>query len=535
MTERGDKVEKSSEGERQSQTSTNLAHEGVRDDEQAARYEPKFKSFSGHGGGQALESLGGRHAQQTDSTGGNDWLSTLIRRIGSSDGHESSRTVSEFVIEDKDGQKEHTASGERYIARPSYLDGLKAQVGDASSPQEAEQIQGLFSIEYILRKARDLGFAALSSFAPKEQEKVHVSEDPHATENDLRKHHNLPEAMVVAMGNAGLTDATPSAFSAVKPRPADAGAMFNNQFASPDDVLTVHRAGAAGKVFALLGVQDSPIQVEESLAQFIIDTVEARRKLVLTHPAAPPLICLDIEQSAVGTSTRPSVASVLAYKTGDYVLGKEANGDLRLFGPGGDELPYKITDAHSSEQWEKIREISTAHFAYNLGMTRNPDYRETIDAVTRAPADVVSISCHGVAGTPLKMTYDQLLETAKKTKQDRIFSQVKNHRSLHEPFILEVLSCDSAAGPLKGEGSLDAENSVAARIARDTQSWTIGFGSTVDSVTGETRESALALGTKGEPAVLFDPTGTPRDKFDTPLSVESWKKIRKYTETHSAR
>lgn len=525
MSERPEKkAEKPPEGaDLQPQASSNLTNEGVRDDKQAPRYEPKFKSFSGHAVEHSLSPLhSSRDAETTTEAASGDWFASLMRRLGASQERKPGGAVAEFVLEDKEQNKEHTASGERYIARPSYLDGLKAQVSGAKTLEEAEQIQALFSVEYILKKARDFGFAAMATLTPKEQ----------SNEVQFRERHHLAnDAVIIASRIDVASDAMEPVM--VKPRQVDAGLASMHDFPSPPDVLTVHRDGKAGKVINQWGQQSSLLGEEESFEDFVIETVAARHKLVLSHPAAPPLICLDIPESAVGTASRPAVASVLAYKTGDYVLGKAKNGDLILFGPGGDELPHKITNPESGAQWEEIRDISTAHFNYNVGWERIPDYREdaAFDAITRAPSDVVSIVFHGVPGKPENMTYEQALVVAKKTKSDCIANQAREHRKLHDPSIMEVLSCDSASGPNKHHGNNDEENSVAAKLAKDTGSWTIGYGSTVDGQTGKTRNSPAELGTKGEPAVLFDPRGHPiKEKFDTPLTVASWKKIRQYTE-----
>lgn len=543
MTERPEKKpDKPSEGDSQTQVSTNLAKEGVSGEEQAPKYEPKFKSFSGHGSEHALSHLGTeRNEQSTGSAAAHnvDWFSSLMRRLTAPEVRNNGG-VAEFVIEDKERNTEHTAAGERYVARPSYLDGLRAQVASAKSPQEAEQIQALFSIEYILKKARDLGAAALSSFAPHtEPGKVYVSDDPHAGENDLRQRHNIPESVIVASRFDNGSDAAQIPLEPVKPRQVDAGVTFQNEFASPPDVLTVRRDGKPGKVTNMWLRQSSLLGEDGNVEEFVKQTAEARRALVMSHPAAPPLVCLDIPKSAVGTATEPAVASRLAHDEKVFVLGMAANNhDLILFGPDGKELPYKITDPESGEQWERIREISTANFNYNEGWKRNPDYRENqaFDAVTRAPADVVSVAFHGIPGAPQYQTYEQALAHTKAAKQDCIANQARDHRKLHQPIIIEVLSCDSATGPNKRHDVAGEEMSVAARLARDTGSWTIGYGSTVDGQSGKGRDNPLAFDTKGEPVVLFDPKGHPiGEKFDTPLTVESWKKIRKYTETYRGR
>jgi hypothetical protein len=521
-------------------TSANLAKEGVSDDEQAPKYEPNFKSFSGHDGEQALPRV--TDGESKNAGNGNDWFGMLMRRLGmSKDVHDQSNTqqVSEFVIEDQEAHKEHTASGERYIARASYTEGLKAQVKDAQSIEEADNIQGIVSIEYMLRKAREMGFAVISELLPKESEQPCTFSDPQglALENHLRQRNNVLDATFVATNDNYASDATqPAALEPIKPRRPDAGVTYDVEFPSPPDVVTVHQNGVPGAVIARLGVQEGVLPLEMKPEDFAIEVFNARCELVKANPAAPPLVCLDVTYSAEGTATRPAVASKLAQTTGDWVLGKTANGDFRLFDPNGDATEYKITDPKSAEQWEKIREITAAHFAYNRGMDRYPDYREPDlvgyfqPTVTRAPSDVISVSCHGVPGKPVSMPLEKFVETVKSTKANLLAHQDRDHRKLHEPMLIEVLSCDSSAGPAKSETNKDEKNSMAARIAHETHSWTIGYGSQIDRESGRTHTNADF--TKGEPAVLFDPEGNPRERFSTPLTKASWDKIRKYTETH---
>lgn len=108
----------------------NVVKESITDDQQAVRYEPRFRTFSG---------------------GNDEFLPS-----------QSGRGVSEFSLEDKEQGLIHTANGEReldtkqYKPRLSYLIGLKAATKDAHSAEETERLQSVFSIQYMMQKAKEL-------------------------------------------------------------------------------------------------------------------------------------------------------------------------------------------------------------------------------------------------------------------------------------------------------------------------------------------------------------------------------------------
>lgn len=104
-----------------SKTTGKVAAEAISDEVQAPAYQPKFKSFS--------------------------------RELGAA---KTGSAVAEFVLEDKHSGKEYTASGERNVARHSFLQGLKTALESAKTPDEEEAVRAFFSIEYILRKASGL-------------------------------------------------------------------------------------------------------------------------------------------------------------------------------------------------------------------------------------------------------------------------------------------------------------------------------------------------------------------------------------------
>lgn len=115
--------------------SGHIAKDAITDDPQAAPYEPKFKTFSG----------------------GNDQFLSAVSKQG--------QAVSEFAIEDKEKGRIYTASGEHgmensYRPRLSFLIGLQAATKDAPTAEERERLQSVFSIDYMMRKAKELmGFS----------------------------------------------------------------------------------------------------------------------------------------------------------------------------------------------------------------------------------------------------------------------------------------------------------------------------------------------------------------------------------------
>lgn len=490
----------SESGDRATHTTPKVSTEAITNEPQAAAYEPVFKSFSGEPG----RSLGTvkHHRSAAD----------LTARERSPE-----PSTSEFVIEDKNAGKEYAAAGERYVARPSFHHGLDAQLKHARSLEEAQQIQGLFSIEYMLRKAREIGSVFSQPSVAGSSENTLIANNPAKDPN------RASDAAPTAKSSAVLEN--------VVPRDIDLGQKEGRQFVSPPDVLTVYQAGKAGTLIPQFGVRALPFG-EKSIDDFCKEIKAGREELVSSHPAAPPLVCLDVEQSAIGASDRPSVAAEVARRLHLYVLGKGRNEELHLFDPKGQELPYTITNLKSAEQWSKVRDVAMTNFDFNRGMRRACDYRETIDAQTIAPSDVISVSCHGKPGKPAYETYEEFLGEVKKTQSRLVANQIQDHRTLHKPPIIEVVSCDSAIGPNHDKTNHHEVNSMAARIARDTHTWTIGYGSTVIGPTGKTVKSAFRQGEKGEPAILFDPTGRPRGPYSTPLTAKDWDAIKKFSESH---
>jgi hypothetical protein len=114
----GDHAKESSE---KGTTTGKVASESVTDEQQAARYEPKFTSFS------SLD---------------NQRLSAI----------DSGKTVAELVLEDRQEGEEHTAAGLRHVPRQSFMDGLKVLMQQTNSPEHEKELAGLFSLKYILEK-----------------------------------------------------------------------------------------------------------------------------------------------------------------------------------------------------------------------------------------------------------------------------------------------------------------------------------------------------------------------------------------------
>lgn len=174
--------DQSSEGDKpKDQTPVKLINESITDETQAPAYEPKFKSFSSS-----------RDDAKTDSD--DNALIELMNRVNAHQKagentaqaivHSVSETVSEFMIEDKDKGVQITARGDRPIsgspkdgtagdakaeppARKSFVDGLKAIFDGTSTPDEKAQQEAQFTIEYILRKARETFGSALDAIMPK--------------------------------------------------------------------------------------------------------------------------------------------------------------------------------------------------------------------------------------------------------------------------------------------------------------------------------------------------------------------------------
>jgi hypothetical protein len=147
------KLDKASEGERNSETSAKVAGEAVTDDAQAPRYQPTFTSFSSSNDKVSLD----------DS----DPLKQVMDGNAQRRGEHIVPSVSEFALEDKQAGKVITARGERSLSEPrqSWMDGLKKVIDDAKSPVEFAQCQGKLCIDYIERKAQEALRAVRNLFA----------------------------------------------------------------------------------------------------------------------------------------------------------------------------------------------------------------------------------------------------------------------------------------------------------------------------------------------------------------------------------
>jgi hypothetical protein len=163
------KLDGAKEGDRGSGTTQKVASESVTDEPQA-QPKTKFTTFSGTDekkltvmkDGETLEQHAARQKAVVDAA-----------KVGP-------RAAAEFVIEDKSKGVEHTSSGPRSAKsgeplttrtpdagdtnkqkrpdaqppRQSFMDGLKKIFDTTKSPEQAAQLQGAFSIEYMMRKAK---------------------------------------------------------------------------------------------------------------------------------------------------------------------------------------------------------------------------------------------------------------------------------------------------------------------------------------------------------------------------------------------
>lgn len=179
--------------ERTGQTIAKLAAESISDEPQAQPYEPKFKSFSGHADSQLFAANAGTSGEQncarsspdgdsrpSSSEGtSSDWFTLLMWRIQPR--NQQLQNVAEFVLEDKEEGMEYIAGGQRHVPRPSFLKGLEAQMKRAQTREEAEQLQSVFSIEYMLRKGQEFARTAAAHLR-KEPESAGQGEAPPETD-----------------------------------------------------------------------------------------------------------------------------------------------------------------------------------------------------------------------------------------------------------------------------------------------------------------------------------------------------------------
>jgi hypothetical protein len=156
---------------------------------------------------------------------------SILNRLGhdagsvSGVGHESNHCA-EFVLVDRVSGKEHTVQGERNVPRQSFLDGLKALMESAASPAEAERLQGVFSVEYMMRKAKEFIGSALSLFSPSDSPEKHevpsagVRTSQHRDAQDPPAGHSFSNSE----DSVGSSQRTPAGVSIFK----DASALIND-------------------------------------------------------------------------------------------------------------------------------------------------------------------------------------------------------------------------------------------------------------------------------------------------------------------
>jgi hypothetical protein len=204
-----EQIDRNREGEEKHQTGCKVASESVTDETQAVAYEPRFTTFSG----------------LQDQT-----LPAQGRGTG----------VAEFVLGDKQSGKEFTASGERHVPRLSFMEGLRAQLDRARTPEDADQLQSAFSIEYMMRKMKELAASAMSVFTDKprqgtgkleqegqsaqtnaeQKEKAGNVPEPTIQPNktfsnprefiaDLTRRHGVPDATLIADNPSVASDTSP--------------------------------------------------------------------------------------------------------------------------------------------------------------------------------------------------------------------------------------------------------------------------------------------------------------------------------------
>lgn len=551
--------ERPAETDSPTQTSPKTAAEAISDQQQAPAYEPKFKTFSG----QSDHVLPQAHCSGAESNAGStDWFGQLMNRLHSRDlSGKAVNQVAEFVLEDKDAGTEVSSKGERYVARPSYLQGLQVQLKDAKTAEEAEKLQSIFSIEYMLQKARQIGAAAMTQLGVSPAVQSEVQSAPGA-DNDKRpsdatfsnyedfeaslnrRNHLTGAELIGAKPNGELnlaTDAILPQATGDNSKSADVvpsrhvdygvhGEVEDSVFPSPPDVVTAMAPGRPGAILEQMGVQymdGVPEQIvpERRLDYFIRDVLAARQTIMDTYPDAPPLICLDIKDSAERTSSRPCIASAVAYLAGTPTLGRKADGHFVLFDANGDETPIRLDDVHSRTQWDRVIEEAKKNWSGNRRERRLPDFDETKESFTTAPPGVLSVSFHCVPGHPENLTTRQLfneIESAQKRVTD---NYPKSHRMLHKPPIVELMGCNSATKP---EGI--NELSMAAQVATKEQCWTIGFAGYVNGKSGLAHKDRIQYWKEESEAVLFAPDGSEKGRYKTPISASDWKQILKTTE-----
>lgn len=366
-------------------TSAKVASESVADEPQVATYEPRFKSFSG----------------QPD------------RFLPAAKAH---RDVSEFVLEDKEAGREHTAGGERYVARPSFLTGLQAQLKEAKTAEEAEQLQSAFSMEYILNKARDFFATTASKFgidhtaSPADNRPIDTAIatighqileiDPATGHKVVRIGRKTYDANSV-IADADTDDVLAQAFGDKQTalakiaapegtvRNADLDFAWKSWFGfgdlpkttAPPEIFVVSAHGAPGKVLRQTAGVALSIDAEIPYSEFESAVAKAFAQHRKRYPMAPPLILLAVCDGSVPPKEGQSLAAKLAADEGVMVLGApslvfQENGQIwegkhdgktgepiytpngyQLISPAGsvvDTMKQPITDA----EWKRVERIS---------------------------------------------------------------------------------------------------------------------------------------------------------------------------------
>jgi hypothetical protein len=559
------KGDRTSESEQKPTTSSKVADESITAETQAQPYEPKFTSFSGAGDAQTLSAL-----------------------------HSHRERAAQFVVVDEEAGKEHTAQGERYRPRQSFMEGIKAILDKSTSPEQQAELQGKFSIEYIIRKAKELAGAVAHAVTPPAEvrsNKSRIFEDVQQFVDQLKPQPDSilvasnPEVASDGIGVTGPAHQSPS--KSVEKREVDLspGSITEStlnffggfvgwhqpkaQISSPQDVVTVSWPGKPGAPLSTIEKGSAEWFPEKRLDEFVADLYTARQAVLERFPNAPPLVCLDVESSSIPTAKRESVAATAAYVTGLWVLGKGADGKYKLFDPNGKQRPEEIDNLDSAEQWSKIKEITRQHWTGNrIHRPRIPDYHETPDARTTAPPEVISMSFHGVPGSPEHMKIDELLKIAQKLKHDVLTDPERPHRDPGQPTIIELHGCNTGSAekgfswnnvvrefiPFDSEDTLPSGlidnlpvlqredlgkepitslSTVAGRVAKETNSWTIGYQGLTNETTGRSYHHPLVpwgTGGTGAMAILFNPKGEVKGLYRTPISEEDWKKIIKLSE-----
>lgn len=194
------KADQSKEGDQKATTSAKVAAEGVTSEPQAERYEQNFTSFSGtadkklHVQQFVLEDKekGVQHTAKAGKKGAGGEVKGAAEREGESQRHSDHKGE---VARDKDKDKDKAPP-----PRASFLAGLKKILDGASTPEEAAEKQGAFSIAYMMRKAQELFETATGkghhsnqpdAAAPEKEPGVHVQR-AEVVKSDRTESSSLP-------------------------------------------------------------------------------------------------------------------------------------------------------------------------------------------------------------------------------------------------------------------------------------------------------------------------------------------------------